>query len=85
MRHPTHLFAAVAALMLGLTALPANAADSSAQAKSAPPQKSARPMAMKEPMAGGMKKDGMMKEDVSKAEAKWSRQMDEKLKQEQMK
>ena len=42
-------------------------------------------MAMKEPMAGEMKKDGMMKEDVSKAEQKWSKEMDEKMKREQMK
>jgi hypothetical protein len=42
-------------------------------------------MGMKEPMAGEMKKDGMMKEDVSKAEKKWSKEMDEKMKREKMK
>ena len=77
--------ASILALTAGLTALPAGAADPSDQAKSAPPPKSAKPMAMKEPMAGEMKKDGMMKEDVSKSAAKWSREVDEKLKQEKMK
>ena len=81
--------AAIAASILALTAgpvaLPASAAESSDQAKSGPSQKSAKPMAMKEPMAGEMKKDGMMKEDVSKAGKKWSRDMDEKMKQEQLK
>lgn len=74
---------AVAASIFALTAAPVIAADLSDQVKPAP--KSAKPMAMKEPMAGEMKKDGMMKEDVSKAGAKWSREMDEKMMREQMK
>jgi hypothetical protein len=84
-----HLIASAAALMLvlrvALIALPASAADPLDQAQPAPPINAARPMAMKEPMAGEMKKDGMMKEDVSKAAAKWSKEMDEKMKQEKMK
>ncbi|MEO8441283.1 MAG: hypothetical protein ABI547_02235 [Betaproteobacteria bacterium] len=77
--------ASILVITAGLTAAPAGAADLSDQSKSAPPPKSAKPMAMKEPMAGEMKKDGMLKEDVSKAGAKWRREMDEKMKQEQMK
>jgi hypothetical protein len=84
-----HLRTTAAALILtlpaALIASPANAADPSDQTKSAPPNNSATPMAMKGPMAGEMKKDGMMKEDVSKAAAKWSKEMDEKMKQEKMK
>jgi hypothetical protein len=85
MRKATTAVAASILLTVGPTALPASAADSSDQAKSALPPKSAKPMAMKEPMAGEMKKDGMMKEDVSKAGAKWSKEMDEKMKREQIK
>ena len=84
-----HLPVTAAALMfilrVALIALPASAADPSDQAKSVPPKNSAQPMALKEPMAGEMKKDGMMKEDVSKAAEKWSRKMDEQMKQEKMK
>ena len=72
-------------LIAALTALPAGAADQSDPAKSTPASKSAQPMNMKEPMAGEMKKNGMMKEDVSKAEKKWSKDMDEKMKREKMK
>ena len=80
--------AAVAASLLvlsaGYPAFTATAADPD-QAKPAPSATPAKPMAMKEPMAGEMKKDGMMKEDVSKAEKKWSKEMDEKMKREKMK
>ena len=80
--------AAVAASLLvlsaGYPAFTATAADPD-QAKTAPSAPPAKPMAMKEPMAGEMKKDGMMKEDVSKAEKKWSKEMDEKMKREKMK
>ena len=82
-------FASPAAAMCmcaaALIALPSTAADVSDQSKSAPASTPAKPMATKEPMAGEMKKDGMMKEDVSKAGAKWSKDMDEKMKQEKMK
>lgn len=81
----TTVAASILALTAGLTAFPVGAADLSDQSKPATPPKSAKPMALKEPMAGEMKKDGMMKEDVSKAGAKWSREMDEKMKREQMK
>jgi hypothetical protein len=81
----TVVVASILVLTAGPTALSASAAESSDQAKSAPAPTSAKPMAMKEPMAGEMKKDGMMKEDVSKAGAKWSREMDEKMKREQIK
>jgi hypothetical protein len=80
--------AAIAASLLvfnsGHTAFTATAADPD-QAKPTPSATPAKPMAMKEPMAGEMKKDGMMKEDVSKAEKKWSKEMDEKMKREKMK
>jgi hypothetical protein len=86
MRKATVVVAAsILVLTAGSTALLAGAADLSDQTKSAPPQKSAKPMAMKEPMAGEMKKDGMMKEDVSKAGAKWNKEMDEKMKREKIK
>jgi len=68
----------------GLLIQPSTAADPD-QAKPAPSATPAKPMGMKEPMAGEMKKDGMMKEDVSKAEKKWSKEMDEKMKREKMK
>ena len=80
--------AAVAASLLvfsaGYPAFTGTAADPD-QSKPAPSAIPAKPMAMKEPMAGEMKKDGMMKEDVSKAQKKWSKEMDEKMKQEKMK
>ena len=68
----------------GYIAFAATAADPD-QAKAAPAATPAKPMGMKEPMAGEMKKDGMIKEDVSKAEKKWSKEMDEKMKREKMK
>ena len=71
-------------LSAGFPALTASAADPD-QSKPAPSAIPAKPMGMKEPMAGEMKKDGMMKEDVSKAEKKWSKEMDEKMKREKMK
>jgi len=71
-------------LSAGFPAFTASAADPD-QAKAAPSATPAKPMGMKEPMAGEMKKDGMMKEDVSKAEKKWSKEMDEKMKRETMK
>ena len=80
--------AAVTASLLqfsaGYIVFTATAADPE-QAKAAPSATPAKPMAMKEPMAGEMKKDGMMKEDVSRAEKKWSKEMDEKMKREKMK
>ena len=76
--------ASVLALTAGLSTLPLGAADLSDQSKPAPPPESGKPAAMKGPMAGEMKKDGMMKEDVSKAGAKWSKEMDEKMKREKM-
>ena len=71
-------------LSAGFPASTASAAEPD-QAKPAPLATPAKPMGMKEPMAGEMKKDGMMKEDVSKAEKKWSKEMDEKMKREKMK
>ena len=86
MRNRTaYLSATVASSILVLTALPAGAAYPPVKAQDEPPEKSAKPMVKKEPMAGEMKKDGMMKEDVSKAEKKWSKEMDEKMKREKMK
>ena len=78
--------AAMFMLLIALSiAIRASAADPSDTTKAGPAPKSAQPMNMKEPMAGEMKKDGMMKEDVSKAEKKWSKDMDEKMKREKMK